>query len=377
MAESSSAKLSFQTTDYEQLDRLTARFEKIFYVLIPVLAVLVSLAVVSVFIVIQGASPLVAYASLFKSAFGSAYNISTSLNRAVPLILAGLGVALAARAGMINIGGEGQIILGGVFATMAAIQFQSLPAMLLVPLCILAGALGGALWALVPGYFFARFGTNLIITTILLNDIAIGVLGALVKGPMKEAGGYAPQSAMLEANARLPFLVSDTRLHMGVVLAVVLVCAGQFLVNRTSFGHEMRTIGENPQFARHSGIKVQKMQIWLMLLAGGLAGIAGSVEIMGAQHRLREGFLHNYGYEALAVALLGQKSPVGVLLAGLLFGALKAGRGGMVRAAELPVSFSMVLSGVIIFFVVISPVMLRLPKAIATRRMRFKHSDRK
>ncbi len=355
--------------NYEQLDLLIRKFENIFYILVPVMAVLISLVVVGIFIVIQNASPLVAYASLFKSSFGSLYDVSNSLNRAVPLILTGLGIAVAARAGIMNLGGEGQIILGGIFATVVAVNLYWLPSALLIPLSIFAGALGGALWAFVPGFFYAKHGTNIIITTILLNDIAIGILGMLVKGPMKEAGGYAPQSAVVALSAKLPFLIDSTRLHVGILIAVVLVLLTQVLVFRSSAGHEIRTIGENPNFARHSGVNVKTMQIWLMLGAGALAGVAGSVEILGSQHRLRSGFLANYGYEALAVALLGQKSPIGVLLAGVLFGALKAGRGGMVRAAELPVSFSMVLSGVIIFFVVISPIMMKFPRAIAVRSM--------
>jgi ABC-type uncharacterized transport system permease subunit len=355
--------------NYDRLDQLVRKFEKIFNILVPFIAIIISLLVVGLIIALQGGSPLLAYASLFNSAFGSAYGIATSLNIAVPLILVGLGIALAARAGIINLGGEGQIIIGGVFGTIVATQLQGLPPILHISLSILAGFIGGALWAFVPGYFYAKHGTNIIITTMLLNDIAIGVLGALVKGPMKEPPGYYPQSAVVFATAKLPVILANTRLHAGLIIALVLAIISYVLIFKTPFGHDIRTIGENPTVAKHSGMKVFKIQIISMLLAGGLAGMGGAIEILGSQHRLRSGFLTNYGYEALAVALLGQKNPLGVVLAGILFGALKAGRGGMVRAANLPASLSLVLSGVIIFFVAISPVLMKLPRYLAIKEL--------
>lgn len=355
--------------NYERLDKLVRKFEKIFYILVPFISVIISLMIVGVLILVQGGSPMVAYAGLFNSAFGSAYDIGMSLNRAVPLVLVGLGIAIAARGGIMNLGGEGQIILGGIFGTIVATQLQGLPPFIHIPLSLLAGFFGGAMWAFVPGYFNAKHGTNIIITTILLNDIAIGILGTLVKGPLKESGGYVPQSSLVANSSKLPIILSDTRLHAGFIIAILLAILAYILIFKTPLGHDIRTIGENPTVAKHSGIKVFSIQVILMLLAGGLAGMAGATEIIGFQYRLREGFLSNYGYEALAVALLGQKNPLGVVVAGILFGALKAGRGGMVRAANLPVSLSLVLSGVIIFFVAISPVLMKLPRYLALREI--------
>ena len=361
--------LEAQNKNYAHLDLLVRKYEKIFNVGVPAVAVLVSLLVVGILIVAQGSAPLDAYAALFSSAFGSPYAIATSLNIATPLILTGLGIALAARGGIINLGGEGQIIFGGVAGTLAALNLQGLPPALHIGLSVLAGFLGGAAWALVPGYFYARYGTNIIITTILLNDIAIGILGALVKGPMKEPG-YYPQTAEVGLTAQLPIILPRTQLHAGILIAVVLVVIVYLFLFRTPAGFDLRAIGENPTAAKHSGIRVFRMQILSMLLAGGLAGMAGAVEILGSQYRLRSDFLVNYGYEALAVALLGQKHPLGVVLAGILFGALKAGRGGMVRAANLPVSLSLVLSGVIIFFVAVSPILMKVPYYLAVRELK-------
>lgn len=363
------------SANYDRLDQLVRRFEKLFNILIPVVAIAVSLLIGSIIILAQGASSLEAYAALLSGAFGNAYNLSNSLVMATPLILTGLGIALAARCGVINLGGEGQIIMGGIFATFVGTlpAMQGLPAPLYIPVCLLAAFLGGALWAVVPGYFFARHGVNFMITTMLLNDIASGIITALVQGPMKEPDKFAPQSAQVALSARLPILLPKTRLHAGFLIALILAVLAYVILFKTSFGHDLRTLGENPTAARHSGIHVFTMQMVIVIVAGGLAGMAGSAEILGSQYRLRSGFLSNYGYEALAVAMLGQKHPFGVVIAGILFGALKAGRGTMSRAADLPTSFSMVLSGVIIFFVAISPVLMKLPRYLAIREMNRKN----
>lgn len=360
-----------QGSSYDRLDQMVRRFEKIFNILIPVMAIFVSLVVVSVFIIAQGASPLEAYGALLKNSFGSLYAIGNSLVVATPLILTGLGIALAARCGIINLGGEGQIMLGGIFATVVGTTpaLAGLPAPIHVALCVVAAFVGGALWAVVPGYFFARHGVNFMITTMLLNDIASGITATLVKGPMIAPPGTAPQSELVAEGAKLPIFIEGTRLHAGIILALVLAVVAYVVLFKTSYGHDLRTLGENPTAARHSGINVFAMQMLIVVIAGGLAGVAGSAEILGAQYRLRSGFLSNYGYEALAVAMLGQKNPVGVVIAGVLFGALKAGRRGMAQVADLPTSFSMVLSGVIIFFVAISPILMKLPRYLALRAM--------
>ncbi|MEL7609274.1 MAG: ABC transporter permease [Bacillota bacterium] len=357
------------SANYDRLDTLVRKFERIFNFFVPVAAILLALIVVGIIITAQGASPFEAYAALFDSAFVGSYNIANTLNTATPLLLTGLGIALAARAGIINLGGEGQIIMGGIFATMAATSFPGIPAFLHIPVTLMAGFFGGMLWAAVPGYFFAKHGTNFMIVTILLNDIAGGIINYLVKGPMVEPPGYTPQSYLIADTARLPVILDGTRLYPGILIALVLAFAAYVLIYRTSFGHDLRALGENPVVARHSGVNIFGMQILIVLLAGGLAGMAGASEIMGSQYRLRAGFLANYGYESLAVCMLGQKHPLGVVIAAIMFGALKAGRGGMVRAANLPTSLSLVLSGVIIFFVAVSPALMKLPRYLAVREM--------
>lgn len=349
---------------------MVRKYERIFAVLVPIMAILISLLVVGILIVVQGASPLSAYGSLLQSAFGSRYALATSLKTATPLILVGLGIALAARGGIINLGGEGQIIFGGIFASLVGIYLPIPSPILHSVLCVLAGFAGGALWAFIPGYFYAHRGINIIVTTVLLNEIAIGILATLVNGPLKEPPGFYVQSAQVAQTAQLPIILARTPLHAGFALAIVLAVVMYVLNFRTPLGFEIRAIGENTVVAKHSGIRVIQTQILAMLLAGGMAGLAGASEILGTQYRLRSGFLENYGYEALAVALLGQKHPLGVVLAAILFGALKTGRGGMVRVANLPVSLSLVLSGVIIFCVAVSPALMRVPRLLAMRELR-------
>lgn len=370
MNETAAAKNTGASAGYDRLDTLVRRFERVFNFLVPVAAVVLSLIIVGIIIAVQGASPFEAYKALFESAFVGSYNLANTLNTATPLLLCGLGIALAARAGIINLGGEGQIIMGGIFATMAGTSFPGIPAVLHVPVCLLAGFLGGMLWSLIPGWFFAKYGTNFMITTILLNDIASGVISWLVKGPMVEPPGYTPQSALIADTARLPIIWQGTRLYPGILIGLVLAVLAYILLYKTPLGFDIRALGENPIAARHSGINIVVMQILVVLIAGGLAGMAGASEIMGSQYRLRAGFLSNYGYESLAVCMLGQKHPFGVVIAAIMFGALKAGRGGMVRAANLPTSLSLVLSGVIIFFVAVSPALMKLPRYLAVREMK-------
>jgi simple sugar transport system permease protein len=355
--------------NHDRLDILVRRFERLFSFLVPVLAVLAAMVLISVLISSLGQSSLEAYKALFVGSFGNIYDIANSLNRAAPLILVGLGVAIAFRGGVFNIGGEGQIMMGGLLASVVGIYFTGLPGYIHLPLTLLAGFIGGAIWGLIPGYFYAKHGTNLIITTIMLNDIALGIISTLVKGPMVEPPGYYPQTAMMLPSAILPLIWPGTRLHAGLIIAVSAAVLMYILLFHTPLGFEIRTVGENAVAAKHAGINVFRNQIMLMLISGGLGGLAGTVEILGAQYRLRALFLPNYGYEALAVAILAQKNPLGVIISGLLFGALKAGAGSMQRATNLPMSLVSILGGVIILFVIASGIMMGLPRYLAKKQV--------
>jgi simple sugar transport system permease protein len=349
------------------LDLLVRRYERVFSIISPVAAVVAALAFIALLILALGQSPWVAFRALIVGAFGTLYDTATSLTRATPLILTGLGAAFAIRGNVFNIGGEGQIAMGGLAATLVGVYLTGLPGIIHLPLTLLAGFLGGALWGAIPGYFFAKKGTNLIITTIMMNNIALGIIELMVKGPIQEPPGNYPQSPQVLTSAVLPNILPGTVLHAGFILALLVGAILYIILFHTPFGFEVRSVGFNDTAARHAGINTFKIRILLMVISGGLAGLAGASEILGSQLRLRPFFLPNYGYEGLAVALLGQTNPFGVILSGILFGALKAGAGSMQRATNLPMNLITVISGVIILFVVISKVLTKLPRYLAKR----------
>jgi ABC-type uncharacterized transport system permease subunit len=357
------------TSQIQRLDQLVHRYEQIFAILIPVLAVIAGLLMAGLLIFSVGVSPREAYAALFEGAFGTSYAIATSLNRATPLILAGLGVAIAFRSSLWNIGGEGQICMGGLTASLVGIYVVGLPAYVHIPLALLAGFLGGAIWGGIAGYLKAKHNINLIITTIMMNYIAIYIVSYLVKGPIQEPPGFFPQSPQLQPSAFLPLIMGETRLHAGLYLAIVCAIILYIILWRTPIGFEIRAIGANIFAARHAGMKVARDQIIVMLISGGLAGLAGAVEIMGAQYRLRANFLLNYGYDSIAVALLGQIEPLGILISGVLFGALRAGAGTMQRTINLPMSLVFVVQGIVVLFVVGSSILVTLPRHLAKREV--------
>lgn len=365
----------FQNVDFENLDLLIRRFEHLFSVVVPFTAVASALVIIGILIFSLGSSPLIAFKALFEGAFGTTYDIATSLNRATPLILTGLGLAVAYSGNVFNIGGEGQILMGGLAATIVGVYVKGLPPYIHLPLALIAGFVGGAIWGLIPGYFYAKNGTNLIITTIMLNSVADGIIQMMVKGPIQEPPGNYPQSPLIQTTAELPLILPGTRLHLGLILAFLAIVLFYIILYRMPFGYEIRTVGQNTTAARHAGINVFRTQILLMLISGGLAGLAGASEILGAQYRLRAAFLPGYGYDAVAVALLGQNNPIGVIISGIMFGTLKSGAGGMQRATNLPMSLISVTSGLIILFVAASVIMNKLPRYLAKRRSGGKADD--
>lgn len=353
--------------DLERLDLLVRRYGRIISAVAPLTAVITALLLIGILIFSLGKSPFEAYRALFVGAFGTLYDTATSLTRATPLILVGLGAAFAIRGSVFNIGGEGQIAMGGLAATLVGIYVPNLPGYIHLPLALLAGFIGGGIWGAIPGYFYAKRGTNLIITTIMMNEIALGIIQMMVKGPIQEPPGNYPQSPQVLPTAVLPLIIPGTVLHAGFLLAILFAIILYVLLFHSPLGYEVRAVGENAIAARHAGVNIFATRVLLMVIAGGLAGLAGASEILGSQLRLRPAFLPNYGYEALAVAMLGQTNPLGVFIAGILFGALKAGAGSMQRATNLPMNLITVVSGVIILFVVLAKIMTRLPRYLAKR----------
>lgn len=316
-----------------------------------ILAVALALLMTAVLILIAGKHPLLAYVALLKGAFGSIDRIAFGLNKSTPYILAGLGVALCFRAKVINIGAEGQIALGGIGATAVALGGGALPGLLLMPLALLAGAACGALWAGIAAFVSLKRGVHEVLCTLLLNFVGVLLVSEVLHGRMGEPGAGFPQSPMLPRPLWLPKLLTGTDLHIGIVLAVIATVVCHILFWRTTFGFRLRIMGASRDAARYVGISNVRQTMHVMLLAGGLAGLAGGVEVLGLHYRLIEGFSAGFGFNAVGVALLASLNPLAVLPAGLFIGFLEAGALAMQREVGVPSSLVFVIQGLTMVFV--------------------------
>ncbi|MGD8604311.1 MAG: ABC transporter permease [Anaerolineales bacterium] len=295
----------------------------------------------------------VAYRSLFIGAFASVYAWSETLFAATPLILAGLAVALGFKAGLFNIGVNGQMLIGGMAAIWVGLHIN-LPAILHIPLALLAAILGGAIWSGISGLLKARTGAHEVITTIMLNFIALFLVEFLLKIPVfQEPGRNNPLSEQLPPSVRFPQIFGvDYRLSIGLLLALAAVLFVYWLLYKSTWGFEFRAVGFNPTAGQYAGMKVTSLYVLVMAFSGGLAGIAGANQAMGLPpYQVTQGFAGTIGFDAIALALLGRSHPFGVLWASLLFGALKAGGRAMQAAAQIPLDLVVVIQALIIVFI--------------------------
>ena len=313
------------------------------------------LAVLAAGLTLAGYDAGAALAALWSGAFGSWYAFtSATLVRAVPLILIGLGLALSFRAGALNIGADGQFYAGAIAATWVGLHVAALPAAVAIPAVWSAALLAGALWVAVPVGLRMRYGVLEVISTLLLNFVAEALVSFVVQGPLQERQGIYPQSDPIALSARLP-LVPGTRLHAGLFLA--LGCAGVlwYLFARTRWGFMLRAVGAGARAAEVSGrIYSRRITAQALLASGAIAGLAGGVEVTGVSYALYQNLSPGYGFTAIAVALLARLNPVGVVGAGLLFGALEAGAGAMQRDAGVPAVAVSVVEAVVLIVVVIA-----------------------
>ncbi len=303
---------------------------------------------------LSGHDPLDAGAALIRGAFGSTDRfVSITLVRSVPLIFTGLAVALAFRAGIWNIGAEGQLYAGAAAAVWVGLSLEGVPGILAVPtVLVLAGVLGGA-WALFPAWLKVRVGVNEVISTLLMNFVAIYLAAWLVHGPLQESRGVFPQSDPIAEAARLPTLFPGSRLHVGFVLALITAALLSWGLKHTALGLRVRAVGLAPEAARVSGRIRATRLLWVTLVFSGvIAGIAGGVEVSGVTFALYENLSPGYGYTAIAVALLGGLRPWGVVLAAIGFGALEAGASAMQRDAAVPAVWVDVITALTILGVV-------------------------
>jgi len=348
---------------------------------VPALAVLTGLFIGAIAIIASGSNVLVAYSALFVGAFGdpvryvngfqqlfasgetagllrAIYPITESLVTATPYIFAGLSVALGFRCGLFNIGAEGQFFIGALCSAYAGYSLVGLPAVIHLPLAILAGMAGGAFWGMIPGYLKARFGAHEVVNTIMMNWIAFRLSDWLLNGPMK-ASGFRPVTPNILPSAELPrFFPEPLRLNWGFILALVVAYLLYWFLFKTTLGFEIRSVGANPDAARYAGMNIVRNFVLVMALAGGLAGLAGAAQVLGVDHWVGQGFSAGYGFDAIALALLGKSHPAGVVLAALLFGFLRSGATRMQSMAGVPIDIISIIQGLVIIFIA-APAIIR------------------
>jgi simple sugar transport system permease protein len=325
-----------------------------------------ALLVGAAFILLAKSDPVKAYGIMFTGPFSSKFGISETVVRAVPLLLVGLGIVISFRSGILNIGGEGQILIGAVAASAAATAFSQWPGAFLLPLVLLAGCAGGALWGGIAGWLKARLSVNEILSTVMLNQIAAQVYIFLIRGPLIDPqqltyGTRAPQTALMPEAIWLSRLIPGTRLHTGLILAILMAFLVYLFLWRTTIGYRMRAVGAGPQAARYGGIRVEFYLVLAMALAGGLAGLAGTTEVLGVHHRALEEISAGYGFSGIVAALFGRLHPLGTIPAAVLFGALILGADMMQRAVNIPAAIVMAVQGLVILFMVSSDIFLRKP----------------
>ncbi len=342
--------------------------------LIPSLAVISGLIIGAIIIALSGANVIDAYGALFKGSFGSLseliagiksfsatgdqtdllkaiYPFTESLVAATPYILAGLSVAIGFRCGLFNIGAEGQLLIGSLCSVFVGYSVKGLPAFIHLPLALLAGAAGGAVWGMIPGYLKARFGAHEVVNTIMMNWIAFRLSDWLLSGPMKSSG-FRPVTPNVLATAELPrFFAAPLRFNWGFVLALVIAYVVYWFLFKTTLGFEIRSVGANPDAAKYAGMNIIKNFVFVMAIAGGLAGLAGATQVLGVDHWVGQGFSAGYGFDAIALALLGKSHPFGVVLAALLFGFLRSGATDMQSMAGIPIDIISIIQGLIIVFI--------------------------
>jgi len=294
--------------------------------------------------------------------------ITESLVASTPYILAGLAVALGFRCGLFNIGAEGQFFIGALCSAWVGYTFTGLPWFIHLPLALLAGALGGAFWGAIPGYLKATTGAHEVVNTIMMNWISFRLSDWLLTGPMK-APGYRPITPQIEATAALPRLFpAPLRVHAGFFLALAVAALVYWLLFKTTIGFEIRAVGANPDAARYAGINITWNFVLAMILSGALAGLAGASQVLGTDHWVGQGFSAGYGFDAIALALLGKSHPLGVVLAALLFGTLRSGATRMQSLAGIPIDIISIIQGLVIIFVAAPAIIrglyrIRMPRA--------------
>lgn len=315
------------------------------------LALGLALGVFAVLLVLLGKNPISTYAAIYQGTLGDSYGWGEIIVKMIPFMLCALAAAIPARVGMVNVGAEGQLYLGAWAATWVALNFGAIPGPLLIPMLILAGCLGGAVWAGVVAVMRTRAGLNETISSLLLNYVAILVIDYFVHGPWKDRSGMNwPYTAEFSEHARL-LTFGTTRISIGIFLALAAVALYYWLMNHTRWGYQMRVVGGNPEAARRSGLPINRYIIVALLIGGAMAGLYGMIEVSAIQGRLRGGIGQGYGYIGFLVAWLAGHAPLRIVLMAALLGLLSVGGDVLQIRAGLPSSSTNILMALILFFV--------------------------
>ena len=331
----------------------------------PVFATLAALLVGALMLLFLKVNPLQAYQALWVGAFGTSNAFAETLVKATPLLLVGLGICISFRGDVINIGGEGQMIVGALLATWVGLTFVNLPGGLVITLALIAGFAGGAIWGGIPGVLKAYFRVNEILSTVMMNAIAVQLMNFLLRGVMidpsqAKLASKIPQTARLLEAFHLPRL-APTRLHLGALIAVVLAVLVYILLWRTVLGYRIRAVGQNPHASRYAGIKVPRYMVLALLMSGAFAGLAGAIQVFGVNYRMitdgsSSGFTGGAGFNGIVAALFGQLHPLWSIPASILFGALLVGANSMQRVVQVPSALVTALNGLVVVFVVSSEI---------------------
>ena len=347
---------------------------KVIKVLVPVIAIIVSFVVAGILIACVGGNPIEAYSYLLQGAFGSKANIGETFVKATPLIFTGLAATFAYKCGVFNLGIEGQFVMGAVASIWISTTVQSISGLPLLIISLMAGAIAGGLWAAIPGILKVTRGLNEIIVSIMLNYIAILFMGYLFTGPLRE--GSVPQTAAVDV--RLSRLMEGARVHAGIIIAIVIGVVIYYFINNTSSGFKLRAVGLNQVASKFNGYSVKKYMLLSFIISGAIAGLGGSVELHGTQYRLMSGFGEGYGFDGIAIALIGQLNPIATILVAYLFAILRTGATTMQVGTGMPTAIIDIIQALVIIFAVAGSSLVNLPKikALITKKsMKLEEED--
>lgn len=329
---------------------METRFEK--YMAYPI-GLLVALSIFSAILLVMGFNPISSFEAIFYGSFGTVFSASETFVRVTPLLLSALAFLIAFKARFLNIGVEGQLYMGALAAYLVASQMEGLPSGLSILLIALASFIGGAAWLAIPLILKTKLEINEIFPTVVMNFIAIFIISWLTTGPIKDPNALNPRTKTIPLATWLPLIIPRTRLHVGIIFAVILAFLTYLILHKTILGYEIRAVGLSSKAAKHGGVNLSKNIIIAGLLSGGLAGLAGMVEVVGTHHFLIAGFSPGFGYQGIAIAALGGFHSIGVLFASIFFSILLIGGETMQRGVGVPIDMIYILQAVLVFSVLI------------------------